>query len=364
MAITSYGVNDAMAVKAWARELAYEVRKGLEIAPLIGKSASSIIQEKTEIKSAGDQVTFGLRMQLLGDGVSENQVLEGNEEALSIYSDSLVINEIVHGVRVKGEDTIDQQRVLHNLREEGRDALKDWFSERLSLSFFLQMCGYTAPTITYRARQVTILPVHRGLNDVRTPTNRILPAGVANEQSLGTTNTFTLRLLDIAKERALTANPKIRPIKIDGQDMYVCYLHPYQVTDLRTDATTAGSWFDIQKAALQGGERSNNPIFTGALGVYNGVVLRQNEDVTTGVHSTNNTELPNVRRALFMGAQAGGVAFSSKYSKTSPYKWVEEPFDYKRELGISVQGLWGLKKTQFRGADFGTLVIPTYAAAH
>lgn len=364
MALTSYGVNDSMAVKAWARDLAYEVRKGLEIAPLIGKSASSIIQEKSEIKSAGDQVTFGLRMQLIGDGVSENQVLEGNEETLTLYSDSLLINEIVHGVRVKGEDTIDQQRVLFNLRSEARDALVDWFSDRLSLSVFVQAGGYTAPTMTYRGRQITLQPTYRGLNTVRAPTRNVYPNAKTTDQSLASTDIFTLKLLDIAKERAQTSNPRVRPVKVDGEDMYVVYLHPYQVTDLRTDATTAGSWFDIQKAALQGGDRSKNPIFTGALGVYNGMVLRSSEDVVPGVNSTTNVEVPNVRRAVFLGAQALGVAFSSKYSKSSPYKWVEETFDYKRQLGVSVQGLWGLKKTQYNGSDFGCLTIPTWAAAH
>ena len=38
------------------------------------------------------KVTFGLRMQLSGAGVTENETLEGNEESLTTYSDSIYIN--------------------------------------------------------------------------------------------------------------------------------------------------------------------------------------------------------------------------------------------------------------------------------
>ena len=57
MAITTYATGDSLAVKAWARDLATEVKKGLEIAPLIGIGPNSIIQEKKELKAKGDQNT-------------------------------------------------------------------------------------------------------------------------------------------------------------------------------------------------------------------------------------------------------------------------------------------------------------------
>lgn len=365
MAITQYGVNDALAVKKWARDLAYEVRKGLEIAPLIGKSKGSIIQEKTELKDKGDRVTCGLRMQLIGDGVSENEVLEGNEESLTTYSDSLVINELDHAVRVEGADSIDQQRVLFNLRDEARESLRDWYAERLSLSFFIQMGGYTGSTITYRGRTVTLKSVHQGLNTVTAPsTNRkIFSTGATDQAVAGDSNAvFDLNLIDKAKEKAMTSNPKVRPVKVGGKDMYVCYLHPYQVYDLRTN-TSDGQWLDLTKAAYNGSGK-DNPIFSGAIGYYNGVVLRENEDVTTGVHSTSGAEQSNVRRAVFLGAQAASFAQSSRYGKNTPYKWVEESFDYGRELGVSVQGLMGMKKMIFNSEDFGAITISTYAAAH
>jgi N4-gp56 family major capsid protein len=59
---------------------------------------------------------------------------------------------------------------------------------------------------------------------------------------------------------------------IGGEQKYVMFLHHYQVTDMKANVST-NQWFDIQKAALQGGNVTKNPIYTGALGEYNGVIL-------------------------------------------------------------------------------------------
>lgn len=366
MALTKYGVNDALTVNLWARELNREVRKGLAIAPLIGTTADAIIQEKTEFKSAGDKLTIGLRTRLTGAGRTENEVLEGNEESLTTYSDSFYINELDHAARVKGQDTIDNQRVLFSARDEARMALADWYMERFSLWFFIQLSGYTASSITYRGTSTTLSAVYKGNNTVTAPsTNRkVFATGSADETvNADSTATMSLELIDYAKEKAMLANPKVRPIRIMGENKYVMYIHPTQTVDLRTNTST-GQWLDIQKAAMMGGQGSKNPIYTGALGEYNGVIIRESEDVVTGVHSSSAAEQTSTRRALFLGAQAGFIGFSSRFNKNSPYKSVEKTFDYDRELGISVQGLMGMKKAIFNSEDFGVITVSTYAATH
>ena len=124
MSTTSFGLNDALTVKLWSKSLAVAEREYLDIAPLMGEDDNSIIQVKSDTKkSAGDKITFGLRARLSGDGITENEVAEGNGEALSLYSDSVVINELGHVVGVKSENTIDAQRVPFDLRAQARDAL-------------------------------------------------------------------------------------------------------------------------------------------------------------------------------------------------------------------------------------------------
>ncbi len=355
MATTNFGLNDALAVKLWSKTLDVEALKYTEIAPLIGEDANSIIQRKTETqKGAGDKVTYGLRMQLSGDGFTENETAEGNGESLTIYSDAVVINELGHVVGVKSQHTIDAQRVPFDLRAEARDGLADWYAKRMSVSFFNQVCGYTAESrAKYTGLQATMPP----------SAGRVLRQGSRTaDENLTSSDTFNINLIDKAKEMAETASPKIRPIRIGTQEKYVIYLHPYQVTDLRT-TTATGQWLDIQKAAMTGGEITRNPIYTGALGEYNNVVIRSAFDVTPGVNSTTGQSIGTVRRAVFLGAQACMMSFGQKNSP-SKYRWNEELFDHKRRLEVSAWSIWGLKKAQFNAVDFGTVVVGTYAAAH
>lgn len=97
VAVTTYGTNDPLAVKLWAKVLEAEALKACWIYRFIGNSSDDMIQVKDETqKSAGDQITYGLRMQLAGNGTLGDGVLEGNEEALTTFSDAIVINQLRH----------------------------------------------------------------------------------------------------------------------------------------------------------------------------------------------------------------------------------------------------------------------------
>ncbi|WP_273788714.1 MULTISPECIES: N4-gp56 family major capsid protein [Bartonella] len=370
MATTHIGINDPHALKTWARILDAEVSKATPIAPLMGQDSNSIIQVKTETqKGKGDCVTFSLRAQLSGRGVSEGETLEGNEEALQFLHDKLYINELYHGTRIANEGTIDNQRTLFNLREEAKNSLSDWYADRLSLMFFVHACGYTANRLNFEGELVDLDPLFWGFNAPLAPSSKriVRPEAKTKDEELTekAKHSFNLKLIDEAVQCAKLANPKIRPVRVNGESVYVLYLHPIQVTQLRTNTET-GQWLDIQKAAYTG-SRSKNPIFDGSLGMYNGVILRESEHVTNGVKSTDSTRLAGVRRAVLLGAQSVVMAFGKSYGKTR-YKIEEETFDYKREYGFGVHTIMGMKKTRFQmpgraqGAqDFGTIVIPTYS---
>jgi N4-gp56 family major capsid protein len=358
MSETRFGVNDAMAVKLHSKKLVVEVPRYTDITPLIGSDANSIIQRKTETsKGPGDSVTFGLRAQLSQDGFTETDTAEGRGEGLSIYSDSVVINELGGNVAVRSKNTIDAQRVPFDMREEAMDGLGDWWGVRTSVSFFNQVCGYTVQTDTrYTGLQATVAP-----------DRKVYPGSATTDQGVTSSDKFTLDLIDKAVEAARNPTTSgvmpMRPVNVgSGKKMFVCYLHDYQVTDLRTNTST-GQWLDIQKAAMEGGKITSNPIFGGALGVYNDVVLRSSPHVTQGVNSSSGAAITTVRRAVLLGAQAAAVAYGQKNSPAR-FRWNEELFDHKRRLEVSAWSIWGMKKTRFNSKDFSTIVIPTYAAAH
>ena len=350
MATTSYGVNDTLAVKVWAKKLFVDALKETKADQFMGKTSSSLIHVKDDLaKSAGDKITVGLRMQLSGDGVLGDGTLEGNEESLATYADSVVIDQLRHATRSAGK--MSEQRVPFSVREENKVGLADWYANRIDTAFFNQICGYTLQTDTkYTGNQAPVGP---------NTANRIWATGT-DDVSQGATNIFNLNMLDAAVERTQTLFPTIRPLKIGGDKKFVAFLHPYQVYDLRTNTST-GQWLDIQKAAMMGGKESGNPIYTGALGEYNGVILHQDSRVTVGISNAGAT-VTTVRRAVVCGAQAAVFAYGGDGGQEMT--WVEELFDYKNQLGVSAGMIWGLKKTVFNSLDFGVLTISTYAAAH
>lgn len=354
MATTSYGVNDALAVKLWARKLFQDSLKATWASKFMGKGSDSLVQIKDETsKGAGDKITVGLRMQLSGAGVQGDGTLEGNEEALTTYSDAVYIDQLRHAVRSAGK--MSEQRVPFSVREEARAGLQDWWADRIDAWFFNQLCGYTPQTDTkYTGNQAVVAPDSN---------HRVFATGSADESQTTTSHVMTLTLIDKCVEKAKTSTVAIRPVRVPGYgEVYVMFLHPYQVYDVRT-ATTTGQWLDIQKAALTGSGDTKNPIFTGALGVYNNVVLHESTRVTYGVNSSTGAASTSVRRAVFCGAQAAMMAYG-KDSSGGEMSWVEEMFDYGNQLGVSAGMIAGLKKSVFNSADFATITCSTYAVAH
>lgn len=348
MADTAYPVGHAMAEQKWSRSLMKETLKRTQALKFMGEGANNMIQIKNELKESGYKVTFGLRMQLAGDGISGDGTLEGNEESLTIYSDSVEIDQLRHAVRTKGRAS--EQRVPFSTREEARDGLADWWAARIDTTVFNHLAGINTETRSQ----------YTGNNTIAAPSTgyQIFANGETDEANLSdsTSSRFQLTLLDEAIETAKTATPLINPIKMKGNDYYVAFLHPNQVKDLRTDATANRvTWYDTQKAAMQGGKIDGNPIFTGALGVYNGVILHESTYVPLAPNRTA------VRRAIFAGAQAAAVAFGKGNGKNN-MTWKEELFDYGNKLGVSAGLIWGLKKCQFNSADFSSIVISTGAA--
>lgn len=353
MADTSYTVNDPLTVKLWSKYLEAEVLKNTWIMKFAGEGPDNIIHIKTETqKSSGDRVTFALRMQMSGAGVAGDNTLEGNEEALTTYTDALFIDQLRHAHRTGGE--MSEQRVTYDMREEGRQALAEWWEDRIDTSGILQLAGYTPQSDTrYTGMQAVIAPDSSHIKRVN--------SNEAADESISTTSTFTLSMIDKAVEAARTLSPAIRPVRVGGKPMYVLFMHDYQVTDMRTNTSTA-QWFDIQKAAMTGGEISDNPIFNGSLGVYNQTILHSDTRVPQAV-SAAGAAVANTRRAIFCGRQAAVMGFGKK-SGPNRFQWSEESFDYGNKFGVKAGAIWGLKKAVFNSTDYATIVLATYAAAH
>ena len=369
MAATSFPVAHPLAQQVWAKKLAVEALQACKASLFIGKDADSLVHERDELtKSAGSKVTFGLRSQLVGPGRSGLEVLEGNEEAQTHSTDALSIELLRHAVKAQG--AMSQQRVPFEMRADAHSGLRDWWADRFDVSLLNQLAGNSfVSDVKYT-----------GMNAATAPQadHMILAGGAANEAALGT-NAFTLDLLTKARVRAETATLPIRPIKIGGMEVYVAFLHPYQVLSIKTNTNTA-QWLDIQKAAMTGGQITKNPIFTGALGMFDGVVIHGDirvpwgDTTQRGNRSFSALGAPaagttNIARAVLCGAQAAMIAFGRETPGAGRMKWTEKNTDYDNEIGVAASLIWGVKKTVYTpypsgsAVDNAVITMSSYAVA-
>lgn len=355
MATTDYPVNHPLAQKLWAKELFHDVIGESFMGKFMGKSDSSLVQIKTETqKDAGDRIRIGLRSLLTGSGIQGDGTLEGNEEALSTYYDDLLINQLRHAVRSDGE--MSEQRVPFSVRAEAKAGLKDWWIERNETALANQLTGYTAQSDTR----------FTGNNAPTAPTTgRTISGGSqGTEASLSATTTNAITLADLDKAVALAktsvsgGRQRIRPVSVGGKPMYVVFLHPDQIYQMRIATATGGVW-DFLRSQIEGGRISDNPLLTGASFIYNQCIVHEWSYLPNTVDLTTDT---NFRRGVLCGAQSAAIAFGQA-GGPSKMSWKEELFDYQNQLGVSAGSIYGIKKMVFNSIDFGTIVLSGYAPA-
>lgn len=365
MARTIVGLGDPKAVKKYSAFLAVDTAKKSYFNRKfmgVGPESSMPIQMLPQLENdAGDLITFDLSLQLKQQPIEGDDTQEGTEEALKFYTDQVYIDQARGGVNTGGRMT--RKRTIHKLRVLARKRQSEWWARVFDELYFMYLSG---------ARGVGggfVFPVGytgRANNAFTAPdAAHLLYGGAATSKAtVASTDKASLTLIDKAVSRAkmmgggTEETPQIQPVMIDGEEHYVAVFNPWQEYDIRTAAST-GQWLDIQKAAA-GAEGRNNPIFKGALGMYNGVVLHEHKNVIRFSDYGAGGSVA-AARALFLGEQAAVCAFGSP-GTGHRFDWHEESRDNGNQAVISTSAIFGLKKTTFNGKDFGVIALDTAAA--
>lgn len=327
-------IPSALVQKAWAKDTWTAAIKDSFFNKFMGKSSDSVIQIKDDMKKeAGDTITLSLRMPLLGAGVTGDDILEGNEEAMQFFDMPVTIDQIRHAVRLKGK--MEEKKTAKNLRAEAKAALKDWYAEKFDAMFFSALSA--SPT-SYR----TVYGGDATAEDEIVDGDKMTCSVISKAKRMASKR-VTYKVGDVTH-----VVPKIRPIKVNGKSVYIMLISLEQLRDLRSDEV----WIAAQEYANVRGEE--NPIFSGMEGMYDGVVLYSHENVS--VTATGDTGA-NVGHALLLGAQAGCLAVGS-----DP-EWNEEMFDYGNKVGFEVGSIFGIAKSKFDGQDFACVHVMTGNAA-
>lgn len=352
MAYTEFGTSDAQTVKRWSDSAWRETFGKMQIRGVIGRSPDSIIQLVTDLeRDAGDQVKYDLLVQDRGSGVDGDATLEGYEDDLTYYQDSVLINQKRKGHAFK---RMSQQRTVHDLRRDGRFSLTEWAAWFFEAGLFAHLCG--TPGDGVESVSTPLGASSSGDSDWAGNTVTALDSDHVVDAG---SSSFTLDVIDDALAKAAVNNPRVAPGMVDGRKMFVAYLHPYQTRSLWKDSTAVRSITDMMQNA--GPRGSSNPIWTGALGMYRNVILKESEFIPSIDNGANVDAI-----GILLGAGSGVIGFGNAWDKLSRgttdgsfYRIDEEMRDYKNRKGMALSTVVGFKGCVFNSEAFGRIGLRT-----
>lgn len=369
MAKTNFAALTNEQKTTWSKDFWTTARNLSFINQFAGTGANSMVQRITELKKSekGARAVITLIPDLEGDGVTGDYDQEGNEEALGLGEQVIGLDQLRNANRLSGR-MADQKSVV-NFREQSRDKLAYWISDRMDQLAFLTMSGqpYTVKT-NGALRPVKATGMNLGdleyAGDVRAPTSaRHLRWDQAGED-LADGDTTAIAAGDYLNYRALVlarAHAKenyIRGVKGPGGDeVYHIFVTPQTMARLKLDPDYIQN---VRHAYNRGGK---NPLFSGTSSVMvDGMVIHEYRHVfnTRGLASGSkwgSTGTVDGSRVLICGAQAMGFA------DIGDAGWEEDSFDYGNQHGIAIGKIFGFLKPQFESTvtgdeqDFGVLCL-------
>jgi len=332
--------NAGLEVTRWRKELFTQAKNDTYFSRFFG-GADSAIQVLTDLKGGkGHKVRFGLKMKIEGSGITGDSTLAGNEVALDTYFQEITLDQLRQGVLSSGK--MADKKTLVDFRKEALDSLKIWFAETMERDLVDTLTGATS--VAGASGNVSTYSFANNSHTIWNDNGSILTTTPAS--AMVAADVITPELISAAKARAKLKNPKFRPIRQNGKDYYVMILHPESVHQLKQNAT----YINAQQYAMPRG--SDNPLFTGAIGMWDGVILHEHDQIHVSTINSVNANLN-----LFLGAQAGVVAFGGDHN------WHEETVDRGNKLSISASIIYEMAKCNFNSSDFASMVVPCAATS-
>ena len=278
-------------------------------------------------QKAGSQISVPLRKQLTrtprtattGTYTYGATSMLGQEEALVYHDLQVLLGLLKHSTGRDAPDFYDHNSSL-NLEEDSEDSLKTWLTEIHEEQ--LVDCMYEK--IPYFAQQQ--------LSVAATAHPRLFYAGgVSAQADMTSAATFTGQ--EAMRLRSYARNRKLNPVKVDGQSLYVVLADTFVCASLRLDPV----FRELKDAAPRG---ADNPIVSGAIGVYQGLLIYEYERMRV---MTSGANYANIGRVILMGADALAVGYGSR-PRLRPRK--EDA--YGDRWGLAIRQVWGASRCDFQ----------------
>lgn len=325
----TFQTTDALTAQKWSKDWWIESKTESYFYGngLVGPSEENdIIVEFSDLeKEQGYKYTFGQVRNLSGAGITGDSDMEGNEEVPSVYDDAIELNQKRNAVRTKGKLS-DQYPSDKKVREWAKRLLKRWMADTLDQDLFTAI-GTSLTKAIYGGDATTTATIEAG-------------------------DYMTLALISKSKTYARKATPKIMPTMIKGRKYFIAVISPDQKFDLsQRDA----AWQQANREAMAQG--TDNPIFSGAPGLWDGTIIHEHERVPLATTWGSGANL-NGATAFFLGCGAAGIAYAKRNI------WQEKTFDYSNKVGFCIGKIYGVTKAVFNGADNAVVGIRTYRTSN
>ena len=361
MAETS--LSSALEKQIWSKDYLAEYVRESGFLPYMGRKKTSVIVSMYELASeSGKTINVPLITKLTAAGVRGSGVLNGKEEQLGNYNCAISVDWIRNAVKVPKSTSYKTEIDLLNA---GRDMLKLWSADTLRADMIKYMAGPTVTTSSIPAVDIVDSDgnvVVTGATAANYNTwsaansDRILYGAATSNYSathatgLGavdsTNDKLTAATVSLAKRMAKNASPAIRPFRLeDGREYFVMFAGARAFRDLKNDSVMIAANRDAR--AREAGGMNSNPLFQDGDLIYDGVIIRQIEEISTlittsSIFATAGASSIAVEPCFLCGQQAMGVAWGQE-----PMPITDMTDDYKFRPGVAIEELRGIAKLHF-----------------
>lgn len=341
----------------WRKKYIREWQRDNLFSPYMGKQSEgmrSIIHQCYELQDEGETITLPMVVSLNGAGVTGSATLGGNEEAMDDYGHSISIdwrrNAVLLNKKEMRKSAADQLEVVRPLLNEwGNNRLRDDIIEAMaSIDGIAYGTASTAQKNAWTANNVdrVLFGTVSGYN--ATHATALGGLTVADDK-------MSAAMVSQAKRLAKGANPKIRPVKVDGGREYFVQFHNSRAfRDLKEDSVMQNANREARKRDV-----GSNPIFQDGDLIYDGVINVEVPELDTLILPTAGDSTSPVGPSFLCGAQALGHAIGQMPAPT-----VKKEDDYGFLKGRGVEMCYGVEKMLFNGSrtsdvnkDFGMVTV-------
>ena len=380
MALTNFGTLTGDQLQAWSRDFWKVARNQSFINQFAGAGSNAMVQRVTELtkNQKGTKANITLLADMTGDGITGDNTLEGNEEALRAFDISIGLDQLRFANRIAGR--MADQKTVVNFREQSRDALAYAMADRCDQLAFLTLSGVAYTQKNNGGLRATSASAGHELvdlefaSDVSAPTSDRhrrwdATSGLVAGDTTAVAGADKIGYRTIVELKAYAKDNYIRGIRGAGnQETFHMFVTPQQMAALKLDSDFLAN---VRNAGVRG---TSNSLFSGSASLMvDGVMIHEFRHVFNTSGATTGTSVNAGAagykwgadadvvggRALFCGAQALALA------DIGLPEMVEDTFDYGNQSGISVGKIFGLRKPKYNSdisgsiQDFGVIALDT-----